>query len=173
VADLEGVPLPGIELRIQLRTQTTSIGSTSVSGEHTKSDEQGRFELQYFPNSQIYIYYSGEEILPGNYEFAAAEGETDLEVKVPRRCHFRIELPADLEKATRALFLDAQGKQLQVSRYQAGGMSGFSYARLTEGVSEVLSVSEAAVSLVIYQGETELHRMPIHLGAEGVTVLRP
>ena len=51
-------------------------------------------------------------------------------------------------------------------------MSAFPFAFLNEGRSEVMSVSEAAETAVLRQGEKELGRREIRLDPEDVTVLK-
>jgi len=172
VVSARGEPLPGIEVELCLDTRKNAVGSSHAGGATTITDASGAFAFDAVPRDWVYLRLRGEGILPARFDLPAAESSVPHTVEVARRCHFRIE-PADPSRPAESVeFLDAGGAGLQVSRFQANGMSAFSWAPLANGRSEVLSVSERATTAVIRRGGVEVARESIVLDPEIVTVLR-
>lgn len=173
VVDSQGQPVPNTRLSINLKTQTIRGGFTSIGGRSTVAGDDGRFQLEFIPHDRLYLNYSGEHIIPGNLVLDGSLEEDIQELVAARRCHFLIELPAGWEHVTRAQLLDAGGERLMLHQYQSGSASSFPSARAKNGKFMQLAVSDAARTLVLFEGEQEVHRVPITLTGEGVQVLRP
>jgi len=172
----DGEPLADIRITVRLDVVETDCCSQSIPGPALVTDETGAFSFENVPARYVHLTYSGEGVLPGRHLFDPErwDGEPveDLELELTRRCHFRLELSDFSDTADRAVFLNEDGERLQVNRIDAGGMSGFPWALLVDGNSEVLSVAETATTVVLRQGETDLARRDVHLEPSEVTVLR-
>ncbi len=167
----DGTPMAHIRVQLALDTVVTSSGRSMANGAKIVTDESGSFEFEDVPAEGVYLRLFGETILPTEFRLPAAESLREYEVEVLRRCHFRIE-PGELARSAEFVeFLDAEGQRLQVNKFQANGMSAYPFAFLDEGRSEVMSVSEAAVTAVLRLGEQELGRRDIRLDPENVIVL--
>jgi len=168
----DGVPIPDAEVRLSLNTLETDYGSQFTQGARVLSDESGRFVLSGVPYEHVYLSIDGDAIVPMSYELPRERTMDELSIVVFRRCHFRIE-PADPAlHADRVTFLSDAGQPLGVSHFTANSMSGYGSARLTDGRSEVLSVSEEASTAIIHRGGAEVDRRAIELDPDNVTVLR-
>ncbi|MEM7309579.1 MAG: sigma-70 family RNA polymerase sigma factor [Planctomycetota bacterium] len=168
----DGEPLAGVRLRLAMDIVKTERGSSSISGASTVTDETGLFTFEDVPARYVYLRYSGEGVLPGAYVPEDVEDGERHEVRVRRRCHFRIELEGGASAADAAEFFDAAGTLLQVNRFEANAMSAYPSAPLRDGRSEVLSVSEDAVEVVLRRGADEVGRQRVDLRPTEVTVLR-
>ncbi|QDV08277.1 ECF RNA polymerase sigma factor SigL [Planctomycetes bacterium Poly30] len=173
VLGLGGQPLPGVRLSVSLPTSISATGHSSMPGPTTVTNDAGEFSLEAVPGSDVYLGYSGESVVPGTYEFPEEYDPASIKIRVPRRCHFRIEAAGPYEGATSAHILDADGRRLQASMHMANGSSGSMTVPLRNGQSEVLSVSEVAATLVLFEGTRDVGRMNLQLAPETVTVLRP
>lgn len=171
VVDRRGEPLADVSVRLSLDTVLSDIGSSNISRESVVTDETGAFTFESVPKAHVYLRYSGEEVIPGTHRLLDREPQDEVVIEAIQRCHFRIELADPSSGANLARFNDANGDSLQVNRFEANGMSGFPWAMLDEGKSEVLSVSELAVEVILMDGDRELSRQPVTLETDGVTVL--
>jgi len=174
VVSRDGEPLANIRVTVALDTIKTSIGSSSISGAEWTTDETGEFRFTSVPSQHAYLRFNGETVLPGSYALVEdiERGTLDeIEVVAVRRCHVRLELAGN-QDAKYAEFLDADGTRLQVNKFEAHGMSAFPAAKLKDGKSEMVSVSELATTLVLRGSDGELGRHTIALAAEGVNLLR-
>ncbi|MFT5049885.1 MAG: RNA polymerase sigma-70 factor (ECF subfamily) [Chlamydiales bacterium] len=169
--DRRGAPVAGVQVCVSMRTFESPLGSSFISGAKAVTDERGEFRFKDVPAGSVFLGYSGERILPGDYEFPTEAAPERHEIEVIRRCHFRIELPG-ASATTVVQFHDADGKGLQVNRFEAGGMSGFPWAKLESGQSELLSVSELAITAVVMDAGVEVSRHPLVLDPKEVNVLR-
>ena len=167
-----GVPIAGADVRLSLDTLKTDYGSQFTQGACVLSDESGRFVLSNVPREHVYLRITGDAIIPTSHELPAQQTTRELTIVVFQRCHFRIE-PADPARpADRVMFLTDDGQSLGVSHFTANSMSGHGSPPLSEGRSEVLSVSEEARTAIIYRGGIEVDRVAIELDPDDVTVLR-
>ncbi len=173
VVSLDGTPVPDVNVRLNLATSATSIGHTSIQGKGTVTDEEGRFVIEDVPERYAYLFLDGETILNGRHDLAKDVGAEPERVEVERRCHFQLELSDAYAGANDVWFEDGNGQRTQINRIEAGGMSAFSNVPMIEGKSQVLSVSEAATTLVLARNGEELGRMPVQLSGHEVTQLRP
>ena len=168
----DGSPVPGATVKLSMKTNEGASGFNSIGGTETVTDDQGRFILRNVPSQFVHLDVFGESLLPSKYFPEAGFADQDQRVEVLRRCHFQLELTGLHPAADQAWFENDAGKRQQVNRFESGGMSGFPWVPLTDGKSEVLSVSEAASSLVIARGSEVLARVPVTFDPTGVTQLR-
>jgi hypothetical protein len=85
-----------------------------------------------------------------------------LEIRAERRIHLQVELERPFEHADGVQVLDADGERLTL-RVMRGSTSQTSpRARIEDGRTHVLSVSERARWVVLLAAETEVARLPLH-----------
>ena len=168
----DGSPVPGVTIKLSMKTSEGASGFSSLGGAETVADDQGRFTLRNVPNQFVHLDVFGESVLPAQYFLGEDFAGQDQRVEVLRRCHFQLELTEAHSEADLAWFENDAGERQQVNRFESHGMSGYSSVPMNEGKSEVLSVSEAATSLVIAQGRKVLARVLVTFDPTSVTQLR-
>lgn len=166
VLSRSGLPLAGVRVSLSMYTLQTEFGSSSVSGDYIVTGADGRFEFDDVPAQHVHLSYSGEGILPGSREIEPAQG-VGCDIEALRRCHFRVELPADSD-IDGVYFEDADGRRLQINRFESNAMSAFETAPVVDGSSETLSVSELAALAIFERAGQALDRRPVSLDPEGV-----
>ena len=173
VVSRRGQPLPGVRVAIGLDIVRTSFGSSSISASRTVTDADGAFTIERLPLRDVHLSVGGDTVLPDRFEIPERLDGDPLELLVAERCHFRLELASRAAEAVSARFYDAQDRQLQVSRFEANAMSGMMEARLSDGRSEVLTVSENAVRVVVLDASgAELFGAAVSLAPGDVNVIR-
>jgi hypothetical protein len=94
-----------------------------------------------------------------------------LEIRAERRIHLQVELERPFEHADGVQVLAADGERLTL-RVMRGSTSQTSpRARIEDGRTHVLSLSERARWVVLLAAETEVARLPLHPGP-GVNTVR-
>jgi RNA polymerase sigma factor (sigma-70 family) len=141
------------------------------TGELT-TDAEGRFEFSAFaaPGASLTFFHS--EFFLFTCPLERFGDLQQLEIVAPTLCELQIEL-ADPARARSARILDGEGEPLFALQFRGSGASMISPLYLVEGKSEVVRISDAARTLVLYQGEEEVERLPIRLEPGQRTVLRP
>jgi RNA polymerase sigma factor (sigma-70 family) len=179
VVDRRGNPVAGATLWADRRGAPRTEGSARsgparIDGSRVHSDTDGAFELIGISKAATSLCLQAPD-LSAIVEVSLA-GETDLErlrIVVSLRCHAQVDLTGSSISADSIGFLDAEGEAVSVTR-KAGDVS-FVAPRfgLVAGRSEVLSVPDEATTLVFFDGEDEVTRVPVELVPGRVNVLRP
>lgn len=182
VLSLGGEPIAGAEVHpmcdaFQIAHDGHPLSTSHGGVEGTTTDAQGRFALHDVPMSLVYLRVDGESILPVEYgrfvegdpRFARAEVRelpreriTELEIHVEARCHMQVEL-ARADAADELCVLDAQGRELELSLYEAGARRDGERHPIHDGRSAMLSVPESGRTLVLFRAGAEVARVPIRL----------
>ena len=183
VIDRNGDPIPDVDIHpaIDAHTQKTGRGSSvrHASVEGTTTDDQGRFTLENVPRDFAYLRMDGDEILPS--EFGRGEAGLgsvwagsmlEVEIVVNRRMHFKVEL-SDSGQADRIAVLDGKGRRLMIQLFTGDGRTSSDTVDLKAGASEVLAISDAAETLVLYSDNAEVKRIAMGLRAGEVNIIRP
>ena len=88
--------------------------------------------------------------------------------------YLKVELaPDQAALADHVCVLDANGERLRLHVFAASSTTETDSLELHDGRSDVMVVSEAARTLVLLLGDLEVQRLPVHLGADDVNVIRP
>jgi hypothetical protein len=187
----DGTPLAGVRVgtmcdAFRARWEGSVISTHHAGAGSTVTDEHGRFELRDVPRSLVYLRLDGAEILPleygrwveGDPRFADAEVQrlpteriADLDIRVDRRAHLQLEL-AEPGRADEFGLLDARGRPIELSTFEAGGRDEGPRAPIVAGRSNVVAGSDRARTLVLYRGGTEVERAPIALRPGETTPVR-
>lgn len=173
VVSREGVPLANVEVTVDLVTYEVSFGSLWESVKSARTGADGRFELERVPKRSTRLSVQGDEIVATSVPVEGIDPARPLEIAVVRLGRFRFEGPPGEDAPTSIRVLDAQGSSLSLVTREARSTSAGPTARLTDGSSHVLSVSEDAARLVLYRGDEVLSSQPLRLvPGEIVTVRR-
>lgn len=176
VRDRSGAPAVGVKIAPHLAVHANGGGVASI-GLRTPAvtDGAGRFTIPRLARHGASLTFGGKEWIDQSISLDAVRDPTSLEVVMLRRCHVRVQLTAATAANAEIAFLDAAGGEVPIQEDRAGtSMITMSY-RLHDGKSEVLSVSEAAATLVIRtgaDGKTEEHQPVALRPGEGNLVVR-
>jgi hypothetical protein len=136
------------------------------------TDAEGRFELVDVPKKGAELFANGEPILFQGLRVEDIGDPLDVRLAVHRRMHLRVELAPPYDRADTASVLDADGAPV-ILRIMRGETSFTNRrAQLVEGRSHVLSLSDAARTLVLSKDGVEVARIPIALARGETNVAR-
>lgn len=148
VLDRSGAPVVGATICVELVTFQDSGASSWTSTDGTRTDEAGAFELRGVPRKRARMSVTGELVMDSRFEVDTLVLDGPLELRVARRCHFRL-VPTDfMPRPERAALLDADEKALNVFTFQGNGWSSSSSIALTRSLAtHVYAASEDARSI--------------------------
>ncbi len=180
VQTLDGQALLGIDVEFSMwtvqRRMTYPSGKSMFTGDaftgpRQTSDEAGYFEFANPGRQPGFLVLSGEQIMNQFLPFDANGMQApefgpleNLRLRVPRRMHFRIDL-ADDQAATSLAMLNAADEALPIASFQNEGRTSKERWAILNGRSQVLAVSEEAVTLALYKEATEVQRSKLNLRA--------
>jgi hypothetical protein len=135
------------------------------------TDAEGRFELsaQAGHGARLTFFHPTFFVFVCRLDRFADLGH--LEIVAPTLCELQIAL-ADPARARSARVLDGEDQRLQVLQFRGSEGTMLDRLYLVEGKSEVVRVSDTARTLVLYQGEEEVERVPIRLDPGQRTTVR-
>jgi RNA polymerase sigma-70 factor (ECF subfamily) len=165
---VSGAHVALVRVRDRMRATTTFATCREVT-----TDSAGRFELRDVPRREMWLAVSGVHI-DGNPEqsIAADAGDDELELVVTLVCRVHVVLdPAD--PADAFAVLDASGKRLNVQAQTSFAISFEHHVRRDADGFPLCKIPDTARTLVLYQGETELRRVPIELHAGDLQTITP
>jgi hypothetical protein len=175
VKSLSGEPIAGARVVLERRTAGAQGAEVErLQSEAATTDAEGRFEFEGVARAANSLLVSGDEIdLTGFHQAIAAGADLEeLEVSVPLRVRAQIDAGAEAD-FTRCEVLDAAGKRLNLSLYHGTVAFSMQAIHVQQGRSEVFSVSEEAQTLVLFQGDAEVRRVPLKLARGELNVLKP
>jgi hypothetical protein len=147
---------------------------TVSSEEFARTDGEGRFVLHDVSGQGATINVSGENLVTAQHYVKSSE-PTGIEIRMGRRCHFRVIVDDANLGATGFHVLDADGEKLMVSMIGVGAHTSSNWGQIQDGRTRVLSTTERARTIVLYAPSTglkEVARKEVSLAAEGVTEIR-
>lgn len=168
----DGVPLADVHVGANLVTSRTPSGFTSIGGPSGRTDEDGVFVIEQVPRRHVYLTASGDDVLSESLDLDESTPSKGIEILLYRRCHMRFEWQGTEPPPTAMGVLDAAGEALSLVIRTKQSMMSMSREDLEDGRSRVVSVSEAAATLVLYRDGEELERIPLTLAPGEVNVIR-
>ena len=182
---LEGIVVDGQDAPVEGVTVQTSIEMVAArdpvsgmvymngaTGTSTTSDENGRFVLADVPiDARLSIAGQGVD----SFQEVEVPDELagPLTIRVSRRCELRVDRPAGAAAAVEFELRDADGEVVATRRREVGRVVQLERAPLQDGRSEVLTASDAAVELVLFDaGGQIVARLPIRLDPGERTIIR-
>lgn len=177
VLALDGTPIAGAHVRPFLAPEGFSGGERGSFaalrfGPTATTDAEGAFRFEALATERLGLQVYGVTIL--SMQFWPVPPGSDLqalEVRLPRRCHFQVELVSQPDLGERFEILDAAGQRLPLHESLGNYVIYHEDVRLSSGRSPVLSVDETASTLVLYSGTAEVLRMPIKLSASEIETI--
>lgn len=185
VVDGLGNPLPGVEVFpmcdvFRITYQGNTVGTQHETVEGDRTNDEGEFVLHDVPKDLVYLRLEHPDAIPvewgrhiqGGLGRMIGEDADAIRIPMPRRMHFVIELD-DPSEADGISVLDLEGATLEVSEFMGRGRREHRRVPLTGGRSSQLAAPETAATLVLFRGEEEVRRAPLHLTPGAVTTVRP
>ena len=176
VVSEDGVPIAGVSIDVfapvvRIRDGEEVVGTRLRVRRGSVSDVDGSFAILGVPLEGVALYLSGDGVLPVAHELVEPDGEL-LELTVPLRRDLQIAFDGP-EPVDEIAVVDAAGEELPLHLVQGGLRQVLGRAPVRNGRTDVLSVSSAAASLVLYGDGVERRRAPVELLAGERTVVRP
>ncbi|MEM9382860.1 MAG: sigma-70 family RNA polymerase sigma factor, partial [Planctomycetota bacterium] len=182
VVDRRGETVRDVEVRITTDTERLRVGGRVVGTRHASredvvvTDARGTFELAVVPRRGVYLRLDGPGIVPlswGRSEFALEEVLNDpsrVELVVGLRRRYRVEL-ADPSRADEVGVLDGDGNPLGLSLMLGNGRRDGPRLPIEDGETGVLTVGDAAATLVLYLEGEEVQRTALQFDDGEVKVI--
>jgi RNA polymerase sigma factor (sigma-70 family) len=163
-----GQPVAGARVRLGAWT----FGGVWHARGEIVSDGDGRFVFEEVASGKLVLFVRGDDVVPCLRSYGGLpEGELEIEVEV--LCHLKVDLSVRPELADGLRVLDAEGSELSLHEIGAGGVLQGRQWKLVAGRSVTLGVSEAAVTLVLEKGGSEVRRIALHLAPGRLEVVGP
>lgn len=177
VVSRKNEPVPNARVSIGLILHQRGGLIYWTSGTVVETDDDGRFELEGVPRTDVHLDVGGEDVIPARILVEEQDDLDELVIEVALRCHFRVEVVADDTSDLLIEVVDAAGEPLWISSFTATGSSSSTTKALTDGRMEPAAVSEDALDVVLYRrrdGEErqELARRPLPLAAGEISEVR-
>ncbi|TDJ65862.1 MAG: sigma-70 family RNA polymerase sigma factor [Planctomycetota bacterium] len=184
VVNTRGEPIPGVQVHARRANPLAGEDSEAIGarfsplpgaqGAHAITDEDGRFDCgRLLRDGLVLSVWSAPNYDMLNHQVAEDEDVADLELVLAGRCHLKVELGDDPERADAFEVLDADGTKLSVTRGFDNMILSSERTRITHGTSDVVAAAETARTLVLYAGDVELERIPLDLRPGELNVIRP
>jgi hypothetical protein len=179
VVDELGEPLAGITVQpyeVSFSPSREVLGgriemNLLYSLDRAVSDADGSFELEGMPVDGFQLWMLGEGILPTP---RTVEGPVDPDgfvLELPSRRWVQVELLA-ADAADGFEVVDDEGRVLPMYETEVGRVISTMRGRIAAGRSAVMSVGLNARTLVLFDGDEQVDRLPLDLAPEGVTTVR-
>lgn len=160
-----GAPLAGVEVWLQHQ---------SYSSAHVTTGESGAFEFRDVPRIPHELWIAADGFTSRTSHDLADERDLEhLQFVVVRRCHVQVDLTDSPLDADHFEIRDARDQPLAILLQQGDGAIGGPNWWLKDRKTPALAVTEDAATLVLFHGEDELRRVPLHLTPSELTTVRP
>ncbi len=136
------------------------------------TDERGAFEFATVPRVDATLVARSDEILSAITPITEETNPDDVVIRVSLRLHVQVELDTPTDRADELRILDESGEPIAVRVIRADRSHTNMFATIKDGRSEVLSVSDAARTLVLSRNGNQVASIPITLVPRTVNVVR-
>jgi RNA polymerase sigma-70 factor (ECF subfamily) len=175
VATLDGEPLAGVRV-VLARPPLRADGSPFAALESlpATTDADGRFAFEDVSRALFALAVHGEELAQQGARRTLLPGDDveRLELRVPLRAHVQVEARTPQE-FDRIAVLDERGERLGLTVRHGSSSYGMDALPLSDGRTEVFSVSELAATLLLLADGAEVRRVPLALVRGELNSLRP
>lgn len=175
VTSLSGDPLAGVDVVLERRSAGDTGGPIDrVESATATTDHEGRFEFENVSRAIHVVGVRGSDLGITGFEHPLAPGDDvrALEIVVPLIVHVQIDAGGRTD-FDRVATLDAAGEKLYLSVQHGQSSYAMKEIRLEDGRTEPFSTSEAARTLVLFNGEIEVQRVPLRLVRGELNTIRP
>lgn len=181
VLGLDGEPIVGATVALRGRgPHFAPVGAPYLTygdpmyGPSGVTDADGRFSFDDVPLAVTELQVDGSGLVLGQtFGLSSGDDAEDLELRVARSCKLEVDLTDSGVGADNAEILGADGERLGLAITMGEMTFASDSASLHGGRSGVLSVSEAAQTLVLYTGGVEVLRRRVWLVPGKSNVVRP
>lgn len=173
--DGSGRPLSGVRVvvgREGARATAESEQGSIWTTDEILSDEQGRFSIHVDCGGLDYLEAYGPEVIPHQQSLDTARDDEPWVITLDRRCHLRVELSERWKHCSHGRVFDARDDPLWVHHFESDFTGRQPNAYVNEGRTGTFVVRPSAATLVLYDGDTPLHRQAIHPVPGEVTTVR-
>lgn len=179
VLDDRGRPLADVRVRERMNVVDTTGrvygGRVQVvlyqQGQRVETDSDGWFELEDVPKRGVALDFQGDHVLPAAAVLGPDDDPAAWSVVVHARCNFQVELAPTRERGDRLQALDGDGNVLDLLLIRGGSVNAYTAVDVEVGRTAVISVSSAARTLVLFDGDVEVARLPVALEPQRVTTV--
>ncbi len=176
-----GKPLAGVQITLKRQafgTRTRVFGGTAQYGmiqrrEDTTTDSEGRFQFKDVPRAGVSLDLRADGIVPQDFALEGVAAPENLEIAVNARCRLEVRLKPPIARADRMALRDGDGRGLDVLLITQNSVNAYTDVGLVEGRSGVVSVSSAARTLVLLDGEKVVESHAIDLAEDEINVIEP
>lgn len=178
VVDLDGVPIPGVQVRAGRRVPLGGGPQPArlvESVRKPKTDGEGRFEFPPMVHEDCVLLVSGGDLAPSPDAYPVEDfaNPEDLRIRVPRICHLQVILDADRTDVRWIRLLDADGNRLRITLEYGGLTMASTMVSIEPGPSEIFVCDQRATTLLLLSEEGEVQRVDLNLVPGEVTSLHP
>jgi RNA polymerase sigma factor (sigma-70 family) len=172
VVSRRGIPVGNASIVLGLVTAELGGGRSMVFKPAGEADAAGRFEIRNVPRHGCLIGAQAASIRGGSVPFDETMLGRELVIEVDLELRFRVE-PRSAGEFDRFGVQDRAGAPvIVVMQLHASRSSTDRVGRRSDGFP-VCSTTEVAETLVLYQGETEVRRVPLVLRPGEITIVAP
>lgn len=164
----DGTPI--VEAHVSLSRELDLVGAEggiyfvqNASTPSVKVDDEGRFTLSRVPREGSTLNVYGAGLVDPELPLTPGLDPRDVRVVVDRWVKLSVDVSGPLREATGFTLLDDHGEALQLRWAVAGGQQRNWSCALDAGASTVVECVDRVVTLVLYHGDEELTRVPVHL----------
>jgi RNA polymerase sigma-70 factor (ECF subfamily) len=179
VLSSRGKPIAGVQIvlrREAFGSRTRVFGGTAQYGmiqlrESATTNAEGRFEFKDVPREGVALDLRHDGIVPRDFALEGVTQPENLDVVVDARCRLELRLKPPIARADRMAVRDGDGRRIDVMLITQGSVNAYTDVGLVEGRSGVVSVSSAARTLVLLDGEKVVETHAIDLVEDQINVL--
>lgn len=144
----DGLPAAGVTVGTYLDVHANGGGVAAVGlSATTVTDAEGRFALASVPRYGASLSFRGQHWVEGRRSLEP--GDVDVSITLARRCHVRVCMVDPVWASATIRFVDAAGNTIPIHQERANLQMTSPSHELHDGKTQVLSVSEAAVALIV------------------------
>ena len=163
----DGTPLAGVTVQPYVTPHYVPYGVSGMishpfTGEQKTTDEKGRFRFENIARNAITLTFEHSDILPLRFSLDASQDYLNLEVTASLKYHLQV--MSSSSEVDRLAVHDESDEPLQITILHGTGRITSTVAMLEDGRTEVLSISDAARTLVVMDDKgNELSRQELSL----------
>ncbi len=177
VVTSDGAAVAGARVHLERRALEVQVdGGTRdewMQREPVITDAKGAFEFASVPHADTTLVVRSDEILSALMPVTRETNPDDVVIRVSLRLHVQVELDPPIDRARELRILDENEQPIVVRVIRAERSHTDLFAKIVDGRSEVLSVSDAARTLVLFlEPGNEVARIPLHLLPRTLNVVR-
>jgi len=154
VRDRSGAPAARVRIGAYMEVHANGGGVASIGlRASTTTDAEGRFSLPALARHGVSLSLAGKQWVDQSHAIDPTVDTTRLEITVLRRCHVRVQLADPAFASAHVAFLDVNGDTVMIQQDSGGTSMKTTTCALHDGKTEVLSLSEAAVTLDVRKAD--------------------